>query len=174
MKKIIVLSGKQYSGKDTVAKIIIEKFSNFKRIGIGDAIKIAYGKKHCLTFDEIEANKHIYRNSLIELGDWGRKQDADYWLKSIVNMESDIVVPDVRLVHEIELFKSYGAYSIRVEATEESRKLRGTITNADDLTECALDSYKNWSYVIDNSSDYNTLITRVEPLLFDIKLFYDL
>ena len=40
--KIIVISGKQYSGKDTAAKILLENLTNFKRIGLGDAIKIEY------------------------------------------------------------------------------------------------------------------------------------
>ena len=30
--KIIILSGKQYSGKDTVAKILLQNLTNFKRI----------------------------------------------------------------------------------------------------------------------------------------------
>ena len=38
MKKIIVISGKQYSGKDTLAKILLEKMSNFKDIAIPQAI----------------------------------------------------------------------------------------------------------------------------------------
>ena len=46
MKNIIVISGKQYSGKDTLAKILLEKLPDFKRIGIGDAIKIEYGKRN--------------------------------------------------------------------------------------------------------------------------------
>ena len=45
MKKLIVISGKQYSGKDTVAKLLLAELKSFKRIGIGDAIKIMYGKQ---------------------------------------------------------------------------------------------------------------------------------
>ena len=40
MKHILVISGKQYSGKDTLAKILLEKLDGYKRIGLGDAIKI--------------------------------------------------------------------------------------------------------------------------------------
>ena len=60
MNKIIIISGKQYSGKDTLAKILLEELSDFKRIGIGDAIKIEYGKMKNLTFEEIEKNKHLF------------------------------------------------------------------------------------------------------------------
>ena len=57
MKKIIIISGKQYSGKDTVASILLKKLENYKRIGIGDAIKIEYGSRNNLSFEEIEKNK---------------------------------------------------------------------------------------------------------------------
>ena len=55
--KIIILSGKQYSGKDTAAKILLQNLTDFKRIGLGDAIKIEYGEQKGLTFEEIEKNK---------------------------------------------------------------------------------------------------------------------
>ena len=57
MKKLIVISGKQYSGKDTVAKLLLAELKSFKRIGIGDAIKIMYGKQNGLTYEQIEADK---------------------------------------------------------------------------------------------------------------------
>ncbi|MBR1616902.1 hypothetical protein IJ670_02005, partial [bacterium] len=84
MKKIIVISGKQYSGKDTLCKILLEKMPTFKRIGIADAIKLKYASQKGLTFEEIEKNKHLYRKDLIELGNWGRNQDKDYWLLDII------------------------------------------------------------------------------------------
>ena len=81
MKQIIVISGKQYSGKDTLAKILLEKLDGFRRIGIGDAIKIEYGKRNDLSFEQIEKDKYLYRKDLIELGNWGRAQDSDFGLK---------------------------------------------------------------------------------------------
>ena len=58
-KKLIVFSGKQFSGKDTVAKILLERLTSFKRIGIGDAIKMMYSKKTGLSLEEIEQNKSV-------------------------------------------------------------------------------------------------------------------
>ncbi len=168
MKKIICLSGKQYSGKDTVAKILLEKLKEFKRVGIGDAIKIEYGKKHNLTYEEIDSNKGIYRTGLIELGNFGRSIDPDYWLKKILEMPYNIIVPDVRLIHEANIFKNAGAYLIRVEASKEVRSMRGVITNSDDITETQLDDYKEWDYIIQNESDYNTLVQNSAALTDDI------
>lgn len=169
MKKLIVLSGKQYSGKDTVAKLLLEEFKSFKRIGIGDAIKIMYGKQNGLTYEDIEANKSKYRTGLIELGDWGRRQDPDYWLNVILDMKDNIIVPDLRLEHELDIFKANNAYMIRVEASLEARKDRGIITNENDLTEIALDGYTGWHYKIDNSGNFETLKENIKPLIKDIK-----
>lgn len=172
MKKIIVISGKQYSGKDTLAALLLNDLADFVRVGIGDAIKYEYAKKNGVTFDEIVENKHLYRSGLIELGNYGRSIDPDYWLKSIVGMKENVIVPDVRVEHEVELFKSYGAYSIRVEATYENRSKRAIITNADDPTETALDDYKGWDAIIDNNSDFSNLEKQEKDLLIKIKKFF--
>ncbi len=172
MKKIIVISGKQYSGKDTLAALLLSDLTDFVRVGIGDAIKYEYAKKNGVTFDEIVKNKHLYRSGLIELGNYGRSIDPDYWLKSIVEMKENVIVPDVRVEHEVELFKSYGAYSIRVEASYENRSKRAVITNADDPTETALDSFDGWDAVVDNNSDFSNLEKQEKDLLIKIKKFF--
>lgn len=169
MNKIIVISGKQYSGKDTFAKILLEKLDGFKRVGIGDAIKIQYGRDNGLSFDEIELNKHLYRADLIELGNYGRSIDGDYWLKNLADMDK-IIVPDVRVEHELNFFKSRGAFLLRVESNLQNRSKRGILINADDDTETALDNYNDWNYVIENNSDLNSLIEKADTV---IKLFYD-
>ena len=164
MNKIIVISGKQYSGKDTLAKILLEKLPNFKRIGIGDAIKLEFGRRNNLTFDEIESEKHLYRTGLIELGNWGRAQDDDYWLKNLANMDC-IIVPDVRVEHELDFFKSRGAFLVRVESSVENRAKRGVLINADDDTETALDNYSDWNMVVENNSDYTALVDNADIVL---------
>lgn len=52
--KIIILSGKQYSGKDTVAKILLQNLTDFKRIGLGDAIKIEYSEKQAYRLKKLK------------------------------------------------------------------------------------------------------------------------
>ena len=168
MNKIIVISGKQYSGKDTLAKILLEKLEGYNRVGIGDAIKIEYGKRHGLSFDEIEAQKHLYRAGLIELGNWGRAQDSDFWLKNLANMDK-IIVPDVRVEHELSFFKDMGAFLVRVESSVENRAKRGVLINADDDTATALDNYSDWNIVVENNSDYSALIANADLVL---ELYY--
>ena len=86
-EKIITFSGKQYSGKDTAAKILLDEMKDFKRCAMGDIIKIEYGKQHNLTYEEIEANKTQYRQGLIDLGNWGRQQSPDYQIQKIIEQE---------------------------------------------------------------------------------------
>jgi len=173
MNKIIVISGKQYSGKDTLAKILLEKMQGFKRIGIGDAIKIEYGKRKNLTFEQIETQKHLYRPDLIELGNWGRAQDGDFWLKNLSNMDN-IIVPDVRVVHQVDFFKEKNAFLIRVESSYENRSQRGVIVNNDDETETALDNYSNWNMIIENNSTYEDLIKKANEVCVEFQKFIGL
>ena len=152
---IIIFSGKQYSGKDTAAKILMEAMPNFKHCAMGDIIKIEYAKQHNLTYEEIEANKADYREGLIELGNWGRQQSPDYWLKKIIAQKGDIVVTDVRIKHEYEVFKQAGAIAIRVDADRNIREARGgKLVGENDVTEIDLDNISDWDFRIKNNEDY--------------------
>lgn len=166
---IIIFSGKQYAGKDTAAKIMLDKMPNYRRCAMGDIIKLTYGAQKGLTYDEIEKNKAKYRSDLIVLGNWGREQDPDYWLKKIINQKGNIIVTDVRVPHEYEVFKNAGAITIRVEATRETRAKRGQLVGENDITEVGLDNEKNWDYIIDNNSTYEHLKSQVEKIIDEIK-----
>ena len=171
---IITLSGKQFSGKDTVAKILLNELKSFRRIGLGDAIKLEYSKRTGLTLDEIEENKSKYRPDLISLGDWGRSVSPDYWLESVVAQEGNIIVPDVRMPREYKVFKKNNAFTIRVESTEESRSKRGVLVKSDDLTETALDDIDDWDYVIHNDLSYEDLVKASYDLVDAINKRFDI
>ena len=161
-ERIIIFSGKQYSGKDTAAKILMEAMPDFKRCAMGDIIKIEYAQAHGITYEEIEANKPKYRQGLIDLGNWGREQNPDYWLEKIIAQKGNIVVTDVRIKHEYEIFKKAGAVSIRVEAAREIREARGgRLVGENDVTEVDLDDVRDWNFLLDNNKDYETLKTNV-------------
>ena len=167
--KIIIFSGKQYSGKDTAAKILIEALPSYKRFAMGDIIKLEYGKTHNVSLEEIENNKSKYRQGLIDLGNWGRAQSQDYWIKKIINQKGNIVVTDVRIKYEYNIFKQAGAISIRIEADRELREKRGgKLVGENDITELDLDYIKDWDYVIDNNKDYETLKENVMKIVAKI------
>lgn len=167
--KIIIFSGKQYAGKDTAAKILLDSMPEFRRCAMGDIIKLTYGKEKGLSYDEIERNKAKYRADLITLGNWGRSQSPDYWLQKIVEQDGNIVVTDVRIPHEYDVFKKAGAISIRIEATRDVRASRGQLIGEDDITEVGLDNITDWDYVIENNTTYEYLKTQVSKVIKDIK-----
>ncbi len=162
--KIIIFSGKQYSGKDTAAKILLEELPDYKRCAMGDIIKLEYGRQHNLSYEEIEQNKSQYRAGLIELGNWGRAQSPDYWLEKIISTDGKIMVTDVRVQHEYDVFKNAGAISIRVEASRDVRAKRGDLVGEDDITEIGLDHITDWDYVIDNNASYEEFKEKVLEL----------
>lgn len=169
-KKIITFSGKQYSGKDTAAKILMEALPDYKRCAMGDIIKIEYGKQHGLSYNEIEANKAQYRQGLIDLGNWGRQQSPNYWLEKIIEQDGNIVVTDVRIKHEYNIFKKAGAITIRVEANRDIRESRGgKLIGEDDVTEVDLDDIQDWDFLIDNNKDYETLKKEVLKIVEKIR-----
>ena len=166
--KIIIFSGKQYSGKDTAAKIMLDLMPEYRRCAMGDIIKQTYAAQKGLTFEEIEQNKSLYRADLINLGNWGRAQNPDYWLHKILEQDGNIIVTDVRVPHEYEIFKNAGAIAIRIEASRDVRAQRGNLVGEDDITEVGLDDIKNWDYVIDNNGDYENLKAQVLKIIADI------
>ena len=169
-EQIITFSGKQYSGKDTAAKILIDAMPEFRRCAMGDIIKLEYAKMHGISYEEIEKNKSQYRQGLIDLGNWGRSQSPDYWLQKIINQEGKIVVTDVRIMHEYEVFKSAGAISIRIEADRYIRETRGgKLVGEDDITEVDLDNIQDWDFLIDNNTDYETLKKNVLQMVEKIR-----
>ena len=169
INKLIIFSGKQYSGKDTVAKIMLEKMPEFRRCAMGDIIKLTYGKEKGLTLEEIEKNKAIYRADLIKLGNQGRAQSPDYWLKKIIEQDGNIMVTDVRVQHEYDVFKKAGAKTIRVEASRETRMKRGELVGENDITEIGLDNIKDWDFIIDNNSTYENLTKQVDLIINKLK-----
>lgn len=158
---IIAISGKQLSGKDTLAKVLLEQLPNFKRVGLGDAIKAELAKRKNISVEELETNKHLYRVELIDLGNWGRNRDEGlYWIKKVVQHDGNIIVPDTRVKKEFDAFKSYGALMVRVESDKENRLKRGTLVKEDDPTECALDNITNWDVIIYNNTDLDHLLNE--------------
>ena len=170
-KKIIVLSGKQYSGKDTVAKILLNKLSGFRRVGIGDAIKLEYSRRTGLSVEEIEKNKANYRPDLINLGNEGRAISDTFWLNALLEIDGNLIIPDMRLKKEYAFFEKHNAFKIRVNSSYENRSKRGTVVKDDDLTETDLDDVKSWDYVIENNSTYEDLLKNTDLLIEKIQQF---
>lgn len=163
--EIIAISGKQYSGKDVLARLLLEKLPGFRQVPLAGAIKKAYARQNNLSVEEIEANKALHRPGLISMGDWGRRQDPDYWLKQVLSEPGRKIVSDMRLKREYDLLREQGAFLIRLNADREVRAQRGRIVNETDPTETELDAISDWDAVLTNNGTLDGLSTQVTPLL---------
>jgi phosphomevalonate kinase len=165
-RKLIAISGKQLSGKDYLAKLLLQKLPVFKRVGLGDAIKMELAGRKSLSVQEIEANKHLYRPELIELGNEGRNlEEGLYWVRKVLSVPGNLIIPDMRMPREFEAFKSAGAVMVRVEADYNTRAARGTLVKEDDPTEKALDNMSGWDFVIDNNNGVHNLEKQIEHII---------
>lgn len=168
-RTVIIISGKQYSGKDTIAKMIQDELPNFQISPLARGIKEEFAEIKNITPHEVEMNKPIYRAELIVLGNKHRDEDPDYWIKRVINKEGDIIVSDLRLKHEYDVFKKHGAVSIRVNADRDERTKRGTLVKEDDKTETDLDDIKDWDFVVENSGDLEKLKAKASEIIKAVK-----
>lgn len=163
--QIIGISGKQFSGKDFLTRLLLERLPDFRQVPLAQAIKEAYALQHGLTLTEIEANKAQYRPGLIALGDWGRAQDPDFWIKQVLSQPGKKIISDVRLIREYDLLKTSGAFLIRINADRAIRAQRGQLVSETDPTECALDEVNNWDLLLTNNGSVEQLQAQILDLL---------
>ena len=169
--ELIAISGKQYSGKDVLTHLLLKALPHFKQIPIATEIKNAYAAQHHLTLTDIENNKALHRPGLIALGDWGRKQDPNYWLKQVLIEPGPKIISDVRLKQESALLKAQGAFLIRLNADRAVRAQRGQIVSEHDPTEQELDHVMDWDAILTNNGNLDELETQVKQLLGPVRGF---
>lgn len=189
-KVIIIISGKRYSGKDTVADIIMTylndwnfllEFNSLFRIAIADTCKRNCGRDKGLDAERLindREYKEIHRNTLTEYLYSEVKKDFFIFerktLEQIRENNSDIVlVTDCRMKYSLKYFREnandkYKFVTIRINASDEAKQNRGWVkTPYDDSDiETDLDDVTDWDIVIDNSSSKEDLIENVKNNIF--------
>jgi len=111
---IIGLSGKAKTGKDYICKHLIEHFSSAKRYAFADHLKDIYAEKHGITLLDLEQNKEIHRQGLIDLAEKDLKADDQAYFGKRFCRELDygqidatiIIITDIR--YHAELFFTLG------------------------------------------------------------------
>ena len=159
--RLIAISGKQYSGKDVLTRLLLARLPAFRQLPLARAIKQAYAEREGLSLAEVELHKAQHRPGLIALGDWGRKQDSDYWLKQVLNTPGCLIISDLRLQREYDMLKAAGAFLIRVNADRSVRATRGTLVSETDATECELDGITDWDALLTNNGSVKDLEKQV-------------
>jgi hypothetical protein len=126
--KLIGLSGRKRSGKDTVYAIIQEEAERLRpaRVAFGDALKEEVADLLEVTVQELEADKTRFRGILQWWGtEWRRHQNLNYWIDKtrakILSLEGTtdlVVVTDVRFPNEADLIEELGGLVVRVSRPE--------------------------------------------------------
>lgn len=147
IRKMFLICGKQYSGKDTVAKWLQRCLHRDPKghacnVALATLLKFKYMAKYHLRIEELITNKHLHRKGLQKMGSAFRTLDVDYWCKKLtdsiceniydehINKDSNIIVSDMRYLSEVEYFtnfcskNNYDMRVIKVIATLETRQKR--------------------------------------------------
>lgn len=159
-RRIVILTGKQRSGKDTTADLLVEHFG-FHKVSLADKVKeIA---KDLFNMNEKD------RGLLIKIGSAMRAIDEDVWLNYLfrqqIREDRYIVVPDVRFLNEFRRFKELGAITVAIDADLETRRKREGYDPAyeNDPTEGALAHLKH-DFRINNNGTLTQLFMQVYEL----------
>lgn len=176
-KHCVVISGKMFSGKSTFTQMFIDYMNPilFKRQPIAQDMKQAVHKYYGYTDVEAESLKHLFRNDYQHFGTEtikkNYKQDF-HTVTALRNLHPYLLFDDARYPDELETIKANSKLfiSIRMEATEETRKKRCEYLygaahwekqNHNHTSETALDNYDQFDYTIYNSSHDEGFLDKV-------------
>ena len=148
---IILLSGKCFTGKDTVAKHVPE----LKRVSIADHMKLCYMEENpdVDMFDRKQKEQHR-----IKMEKFISSKSPEYWLEQ-TPFQNDCIVTDIRTILEINYvigkFGKDSVKTVRLEVCDDERKKRGWVFKKgydDTNLETELDDY-DFDLILMNESD---------------------
>jgi adenine phosphoribosyltransferase len=149
VQPIVMLYGKRYSGKDTMAE---KGLHGMKRVSIGDVMKREYMKENPSVnlFDRSQKEKH--RKDLMA---YTSQQPFEYWLAK-TPYDDGCVVTDLRTLKEIGYVKSRftRVVLVNLQITDEERKRRGFVYDPyydKSSLETELENYAKFDLILDNN-----------------------
>lgn len=176
--KIIGISGKKQAGKDSATEYFIsnllKRYDKCIRIGFADALKDEVVEGCGISREFLEEHKVNFR--LIMQG-WGtdfRRElfSKDYWLIKLgcklveyKNTNTLIIVPDVRFKNEAQLIRDCNGLLIRIQ--RDKKAFEELDIHA---SECELDSYDEFDYVVDNNGSLQNLEEEIKFIIYQFKL----
>ena len=189
---IIMISGKRKSGKDFVASALKTRINatipNSKVFitHVALPIKSEWAKRHSLSLEDLQSTsgyKEIHRKAMVAWGEEQCAKDRFVFCKlcseGLPRGERVVwIIADCRRPHDLEYFRarivSERTLTIRVTADVATRESRGFVftKGIDDAgTECGLDEFTGWDYVIRNdaSEDFakelSHIISKVSAIM---------
>ncbi|KAK2491024.1 hypothetical protein MC885_016473 [Smutsia gigantea] len=188
---VLLFSGKRKSGKDFVTEALQSRLGADVCVilRLSSPLKEQFAREHGLDFQRLldaTTYKEAYRRDMIRWGEEKRQADPGFFCRKIVENVSQPVwhpvllvtcvpspqlVSDTRRISDIQWFQeAYGAVTqmVRVVASEQSRQQRGWvfIPGVDDgESECGLDNFGGFDWVIENHGDEQRLQEQLENLI---------
>lgn len=175
---VLLFSGKRKSGKDFVSEELQSRLgANVCAIlRLSGPLKKQYAQEHNLNFQRLldaTTYKEDYRKDMIRWGEEKRQADPGFFCRKVVEGISQPVwlVSDARRMSDIQWFQeTYGPLTrtVRVVAEEKSRQQRGWVftPGVDDAeSECGLDNFGAFDWVIENHGDVQHLEEQLELLI---------
>ncbi|KAI1280387.1 Phosphomevalonate kinase [Halotydeus destructor] len=178
---VVVLSGKRKGGKDYVATILDEAFEEKAFIRNAGPIKKMYTELKGYNYEEsltASSYKETFREDMVRWSEETRAKDPNIFLRKSIEEnkahEKPVwILTDARRVTDLDYFdgqefKDCKVIRIRIVADEDVRKARGYVFTPgidDKQTECGLDEYTKWDYVIENNTTSEELVTKLRPII---------
>ncbi|CAE1170995.1 PMVK [Acanthosepion pharaonis] len=185
---VFVFSGKRKSGKDFVASLLQQNFTQ-SRCGImrlSEPLKKQYALENKLAYEQLldsSSYKEKFRADMIKWGEEKRDKEPDYFcrLATSFRLTSEAnkpiwIISDARRPTDIEYFhRNYPnqVRTVRIIADESVRQQRGFhfVAGVDDaVSECGLDSFQHWDFIITNNGDANQLNSQIKAMIQSIPL----
>lgn len=179
--RVILLSGKRFSGKDKVKDLLQKFFKNSASLSLADECKQMYAKENDLDGERLindREYKEIHRNGLTEFYKKSLTENEFFfesYVETIIKKVTvdTIIIPDIRTNNNLKFFHEiYGVncVTIRINSTEEEKSKRGWIrTDYDDsIIETELDNIDNWDYIIQNNGTLDELCEEIKTVANDI------
>lgn len=166
LPRIIGLSGKAKSGKDSAASIIIEHFPQYIHAASSENVRrvVAIITGTTLEFNRTEEGKmttpkgyNVTLGRMQQLIGQGMRDiiHEDVWISSTLNDHKDdfVIITDVRYRNEVENIREAGGIVIRLQRTCELDDGR----DMNHSSEIALDKYSDFDTVINNNGSKEDL-----------------
>lgn len=163
MSKLIGISGKKKSGKDTVADIFAITYEDVVKYHFAQQLKVEVSRACGVSIDYINEHKDNFR---LILQGWGTNFRRDlyginYWLEKMdiaidhLSNHKIIIIPDVRFKNEYDFILKRGGTIIRVE--------RATGLEDTHISETSLDD-QVFDVRIDNNGTLAELVNKVKQI----------
>lgn len=199
LKLVILISGKRKSGKDHISTLITnyighQRMHNLAILRIAGPIKERFSVDHKLDLSRLldsSQYKEEFRRAMVEWSEKYREEEGwNCFLKQAIKdqrakYKSIWILNDARRPCDLEYFEEDPTFAntkiikIRIESSDVVRMSRGWKfeKNIDDRpTECGLDNYQDWTYVITNNSNDNkeTINRALQPIYREIDRVFEM